>query len=92
MPEYTQDTCCFQQYTVTALKSMARAGASFANQFDLANYGGYGTHDLVDINKGGAAKPQYVALLQLMESATPCGKLPTPPLAYTPPHSCPAAP
>jgi hypothetical protein len=92
MPDYTQDACWIQQYTVTALKSMARAGASFANQFDLANYGGYGTHDMVDINKGGAAKPQYVALLQLMESVSPYGKLPTPPLAYTPPQSCPGAP
>ena len=91
MPDYTQDACWIQQYTVTALKSMARAGASFANQFDLANYGGYGTHDMVDINKGGAAKPQYVALLRLMESVSPYGKLPTPPLAYTP-QSCPGAP
>ena len=92
MPDYTQDPCWIQQYTVTALKSMAHAGASFANQFDLANYGGYGTDDMVDVYKNGAAKPQYVALLRLMESVSPYGPLPTPPLAYTPPKSCPGAP
>ena len=88
MPAYTQDACWIAQYTVTALKSMARAGASFANQFDLANYGGYGSDDMVDVHKNGAAKPQYVALLRLMESVSPYGPLPTPPLAFTP-KSCP---
>jgi hypothetical protein len=90
MPDYTKDACWIAQYSVTALKSMARAGASFANQFDLANYGGYGSDDMVDIHKNGAAKPQYVALLRLMESVSPYGELPTPPLAYTPPANCPA--
>ena len=92
MPDYTKDACWITQYTVTALKSMARAGASFANQFDLANVGGYGSDDLVDVYKNGAARPQYVALLRLMESISPYGTLPTPPLAYTPPHNCPGAP
>jgi hypothetical protein len=90
MPDYTRDACWIAQYSVTALKSMARAGASFANQFDLANYGGYGSDDMVDIHKNGAAKPQYVALLRLMETISPYGELPTPPLAYTPPANCPA--
>ncbi len=92
MPDYTQDACWIAQYSVTALKSMARAGASFANQFDLANTGGYGTDDMVDVSKNGAAKPQYVALLRLMESVSPYGELPTPPLAFTPPANCPALP
>ncbi len=91
MPDYTKDACWIAQYSVTALKSMARAGASFANQFDLANYGGYGSDDMVDIHKNGAAKPQYVALLRLMESVSPYGSLPTPPLAYSP-KSCPSMP
>lgn len=92
MPDYTQNACWIEQYSVTALKSMARAGASFANQFDLANSGGYGTDDMVDVHKNGAAKPQYVALLRLMESVSPYGPLPTPPLAFTPPKSCPGVP
>jgi hypothetical protein len=90
MPNYTQDACWIAQYSVTALKSMARAGASFANQFDLANAGGYGTDDMVDISKHGSAKPQYVALLRLMESISPYGPLPTPPLAFSPPTNCPS--
>jgi hypothetical protein len=92
MPNYTKDACWIAQYSVTALKSMARAGASFANQFDLANTGGYGSDDMVDVTKNGAAKPQYVALLRLMESVSPYGELPTPPLAFTPPANCPALP
>ena len=92
MPDYTKDACWIAQYSVTALKSMARAGASFANQFDLANTGGYGSDDMVDVTKNGAAKPQYVALLRLMESVSPYGELPTPPLAYTSPANCPALP
>jgi len=92
MPDYTKDACWIQQFTVTALKSMARAGASFANQFDLANVGGYGSDDMVDVYKNGAARPQYIALLRLMESVSPYGTLPAPPLAYTPPKSCPGAP
>ena len=92
MPDYTQDACWIQQYSVTALKSMARAGASFANQFDLANTGGYGTDDMVDVSKNGAAKPQFVALTRLMETVSPYGRLPLPPLAYTPPASCPGVP
>jgi hypothetical protein len=91
MPDYTQDACWIAQYSVTALKSMARGGASFANQFDLANYGGYGSDDMVDVHKNGAAKPQYVALLRLMESVSPYEPLPTPPLAFTP-KSCPSVP
>lgn len=92
MPDYAKDACWIEQFSVTALKSMARAGASFANQLDLANYGGYGSDDMVDIYKNGAAKPQYVALLRLMESVSPYGPLPTPPLAFTPPASCPGVP
>lgn len=80
------------QYTVTALKSLARGGAAFANQFDLANYGGYGTDDMVDIYKNGAAKPQYLAMLRLFETISPYGPLPVPPLAFTPPASCPGVP
>lgn len=90
MPDYTKDACWIAQYSVTALKSMARAGASFANQFDLANTGGYGSDDMVDVSKNGAAKPQYVAMLRLMESVSPYGELPTPPLAFTMPANCPA--
>ncbi|HKT39680.1 MAG TPA: hypothetical protein VJR48_14990 [Ktedonobacterales bacterium] len=92
MPDYTRDACWIAQYSVTALKSMARAGASFANQFDLANTGGYGSDDMVDVSKNGAAKPQYVALLRLMESVSPYRQLPTPRLAFTPPANCPALP
>ncbi|HEX6799361.1 MAG TPA: hypothetical protein VF116_16760 [Ktedonobacterales bacterium] len=92
MPDFTKDACWLEQYSVTAIKSMARAGVAFANQLDLANAGGYGSDDMVDIAKNGAAKPQYVALLRLMESVSPYGTLPTPPLAFTPPASCPGVP
>jgi hypothetical protein len=92
MPPFTKDACWMEQYTVAALKSMAQAGASFANQLDLANSGGYGTDDMVDVAKNGAAKPQYVAMLRLMETISPYGKLPVPPLAFTPPTSCPGVP
>lgn len=92
MPDYTQDACWIMQYSVTALKSMARAGASFANQFDLASSAGYGTDDMVDVSKNGAAKPQFVALTRLMETISPYGRLSLPPLAYSPPASCPGVP
>ncbi len=92
MPAYTKDACWLEQYSVIALKSMARAGASFAAQLDLANSGGYGTDDMVDVAKNGAAKPQYVALLRLMQTVSPYGTLPMPPLAFTPPESCPGVP
>jgi hypothetical protein len=91
MPPYTQDPCWIEQFTTTAIESMARAGASFANQFDLASYSGYGSDDMVDIYKNGAAKPQYVALLGVMNQISPYGTLPTPPLAFTQPASCPGA-
>jgi hypothetical protein len=92
MPDYTKGACWIEQYSVTALKSMARAGASFADQFDLANYGGYGTDDMVDVYKNGEAKPQYMALLQLIESVSPYRSLPVPQLAFTPPANCPGVP
>jgi hypothetical protein len=92
MPDYAKDACWIMQYTVTALKSLARGGAAFANQFDLANYGGYGTDDMVDIYKNGAAKPQYLAMVRLFETISPYGPLPVPPLAFTPPASCPGVP
>lgn len=91
MPAYTKDTCWIEQYSVMALKNMAEAGVSFANQYDLANYAGYGSDDMVDVYHNGAAKPQYVALLRLIESISPYGTLPMPPLAFTPPASCPGA-
>lgn len=91
MPSYTKDPCWIEQFTTTAVESMARAGASFANQFDLASYSGYGSDDMVDIYKNGRAKPQYVALLGVMNQISPYGTLPTPPLAFTQPASCPGA-
>jgi hypothetical protein len=89
MPGFTGDPCWMEQFTTTAIESLARAGASFANQYDLANYGSYGTNDMVDIYKNGAAKPQYVALLGVFNQISPYGTLPTPPLAFRQPASCP---
>jgi hypothetical protein len=67
MPAYTQDSVWMTQFTTTALKSMASAGISFAMQFDLANYGGYGTDDMVDIYHDGAPKAQYIAMRELIQ-------------------------
>lgn len=91
-PDYTKDTCWVEQFTVAALKSMAGAGIAFANQYDLANYGGYGADDMVDIQQNGAAKPQYLAMVRLFDSASPYGTLPMPPLAFSQPSSCPGVP
>ncbi|MFI5274741.1 MAG: hypothetical protein ACHQ4H_17050 [Ktedonobacterales bacterium] len=92
MPAYTQDACWLERFTVAAEESLAHAGASFANQFDLANAGGYGTDDMVDIGKSGAVKPQYVALLRVIGQIAPFGPLPLPPLAFSQPASCPGVP
>ena len=85
MPSYTRDPCWMERFTATAFQSMARAGASFAAQFDLANYGGYGSDDMVDVLKDGVAKPQYAALLDMVNRIYPGDTLPMPPLGYTRP-------
>ena len=69
MPQFTQDAAWMTQFTTTALTSMQSAGLSFANQFDLANYGGYGSDDMVDISHDGAPKPQYLAMKALIDQA-----------------------
>lgn len=69
MPKYTQDGAWMTQFTTTALTSMHAAGLSFANQFDLANYGGYGSDDMVDIAHNGAPRPQYLAMKALIDKA-----------------------
>lgn len=85
MPSFTLDPCWMERFTASAFQSMARAGVSFAAQFDLANYGGYGSDDMVDVFKDGAAKPQYAALLDMVNQIYPGGPLPMPPLAYARP-------
>lgn len=69
MPAYTKDATWMTQFTTTALQSMQAAGLSFANQFDLANAGGYLTDDMVDIYHNGAPKPQYLAMKSLIAQA-----------------------
>lgn len=71
MPSYTQNASWLEQFSTTALEGMARGGASFADQFDLANAGGYNTDDMVDIYKNGAPKPQYIAMRALIASVYP---------------------
>jgi len=83
MPPYSQDPCWMEQFTTTALESMARAGVSFANrsfanQFDLDSYSGYGTDDMVDIYKYGTAKTQYAARLGMIQQIFPDATLPMP--------------
>jgi hypothetical protein len=88
MPSYTSNPCWMEQFTTTALESMAHGGASFADQLDLADYGGYGSDDMVDIYANGAAKPQYYAMLNVVDQISPFGDLPMPPLSFTQPASC----
>ncbi len=83
MPSYTQNAAWMTEFTTRALQSMQAAGVSFANQFDLANDGGYLTDDMVDIYHDGAPKPQYLAMQRLIasaytESATPVAPTATP--------------
>jgi hypothetical protein len=92
MNEYAQDPCGLENFSTVAVESAARAGISFMNQFDLADYGGYGTDDMVDIYQNGAIKPQYYAMLGVVNQIYPDGTLPTPTMAFTQPDSCPAPP
>ncbi|HET9110572.1 MAG TPA: hypothetical protein VFN78_07095 [Ktedonobacterales bacterium] len=69
MPSYTKDAAWMSQFTTKALQAMQSAGLSFANQFDLANAGGYLTDDMVDIYHNGAPKPQYLAMKSLIAQA-----------------------
>jgi hypothetical protein len=83
MPSYTQDATWMTTFTVNAEKSMVRAGVSFANQFDLASAAGYGSDDMVDIYHNGAPKPQWNALVGLINEAY-TGAPPYAPPAPTP--------
>ena len=69
MPDYTKDATWMTKFTQTAVRSMQAGGLSFANQFDLANAGGYLTDDMVDIYHNGAPKAQYLAMKSLIAQA-----------------------
>lgn len=87
MPNYTKDAAWMTQFTTTALRSMQAAGLSFANQFDLANAGGYLTDDMVDIYHNGAPKPQYLAMKALIASALSGKGLAVTPVATAAPQT-----
>jgi hypothetical protein len=85
MPSYAQGATWMTTFTTQAEESMVSAGVSFANQFDLASYAGYGSDDMVDIYHNGAPKAQWNALVSLIRQVYPGAMPPAPTPAPTSP-------
>ncbi len=65
-PSYGDIPAFINQFSTQALVSMMSAGATFACQFDAADYGGYGRLDMFDVSNNNP-KPQYYAIANLIQ-------------------------
>jgi hypothetical protein len=66
------DTAFMTSFTKTALQSIVLAKVAFANQYDAANYSGYGALDMFDVSQPDAPpKVQYYTMKDIISAYFP---------------------
>lgn len=66
------DPAFMTSFTKTALQSIIQAKVVFANQYDAANYSGYGALDMFDVNqKNAPPKVQYYVMKDVISTYYP---------------------
>lgn len=69
-PAYGADPTFISWFTTIAITAMIRAGVSFACQYDIASYAGYGGLDMIDTATN-QPKPQFLAFAALVARYKP---------------------